>query len=299
MDDPTSRPAQAHPAPTARRRAGRHHAGRGDPRLAAEAAAAAEAGRPRPASARRTSPAVPAAPAAAAPRRSRRPPHRSMAAAPAVWEASGRAAAPAPAERLGEPRPRSRGPAPGYAFGGAGERLVAYIVDGLLIGALGDRRRSSWGCSVALVTPLLGVLIWFIVDADRRPSATSRGSGTGAGQTPGLELFGMRVVRDRDGGPVSVGAAILRLDRLLDRHPRLLPRVHLDLRRQAQALLARPHRRHGRHQAALTGSRLPRTPWTGRDLDDPARFRVGPERPPSGWYPRRAERWQSGRLRRS
>ena len=31
------------------------------------------------------------------------------------------------------------------------------------------------------------------------------------GQTPGMRLFGLRVVRDRDGGPISGGQAILRL----------------------------------------------------------------------------------------
>ena len=31
------------------------------------------------------------------------------------------------------------------------------------------------------------------------------------GQTPGMRLMAIRVVRDADGGPVSLGAAILRL----------------------------------------------------------------------------------------
>ena len=69
------------------------------------------------------------------------------------------------------------------------------------------------------------------------------------------------------------GPAILRLIGLLDRPCRVLHRRHLDLRRQAQARLAGPHRRHGRRRAC----RRPSTPPDAVGLTAPgARPR---------WYP--------------
>jgi uncharacterized RDD family membrane protein YckC len=100
------------------------------------------------------------------------------------------------------------GPAPGYAFGSPGERLVAYIVDNLVIGAiliLGFLVGVLL-LNVATILTVIVLLLTPIVCAAYFPWFWSRG-----GQTPGLRLFGLRVVRDRDGGPVSVGAATLRL----------------------------------------------------------------------------------------
>ncbi len=101
------------------------------------------------------------------------------------------------------------GPAPGYQFGGAGERLLAYIVDsliilGLLIVVL------LIGAVIFAALPGLAIVIWIVgclvVFLGYFPYFWVRN-----GQTPGLKLFQLHVVRDRDGGPVGVGSAILRL----------------------------------------------------------------------------------------
>jgi uncharacterized RDD family membrane protein YckC len=126
------------------------------------------------------------------------------------------AAAPPPASQWEAPE-YVAGPAPGYAFGGFGERLVAYIIDILITGA------------VIVVIAILGGLV--IAGG----AATDNGllAGTGLvvlvlalviiplayfpyfwardGQTPGMRALGLKVVRDADGGPISGGQAILRL----------------------------------------------------------------------------------------
>ena len=113
------------------------------------------------------------------------------------------------------------GPAPGLAFGGFGPRLLAYLVDTLiLVGVItvlvllvaipfarsaGNRVGSSLtpaeGIFVTLVILIvLGVMLGYF------PWFWTRG-----GATPGMKLMNLRVVRDSDGGPLSVGQAILRL----------------------------------------------------------------------------------------
>jgi uncharacterized RDD family membrane protein YckC len=113
--------------------------------------------------------------------------------------------------------PEPAGPAPGLAFGPAGPRLVAYIVDvviagiatliiwivlGIFIGlaAVG----GSEGGVIALA--LLGALATFVVSIAYFPFFWVRW-----GSTPGMRLFRLRVVRDRDGGPISGSQAVLRL----------------------------------------------------------------------------------------
>lgn len=109
------------------------------------------------------------------------------------------------------------GPAPGVRFAGHGGRLVAYIVDSIILSvvatvvaiALGVLTAafasagsdalavlSGIGIFVALIAVSLGYFPWF----------WARG-----GATPGMRLFRLRVVRDADGGPISGGQAILRL----------------------------------------------------------------------------------------
>jgi uncharacterized RDD family membrane protein YckC len=102
-------------------------------------------------------------------------------------------------------------------FGGAGERLVAYIVDILIVGIV-----------VTLIAVIGGAIL-----AGGAVSDSGFLAGTGAvilvfavvvvplayfpwfwarnGATPGMRMFGLQVVRDRDGGPISGGQAILRL----------------------------------------------------------------------------------------
>jgi len=117
----------------------------------------------------------------------------------------------------------TEGPAPGVAWAGYGERLVGYIIDGLILSViitilsllfiplfisgidLSDLENPTFSAgffaSVALFTVLAAIVgvVYF-------PFFWVRG-----GQTPGQRVFGIRVVRDQDGGPLSWGAAILRL----------------------------------------------------------------------------------------
>jgi uncharacterized RDD family membrane protein YckC len=115
------------------------------------------------------------------------------------------------------------GPAPGVEWAGYGERLVAYIVDGLILGAIfvvlsivliagiiggvdfSDPRNPQFG-GAAIGAVLLWLLAIFVVSILYFPFFWARG-----GQTPGMRAFGIRVVRDRDGGPIGWGSALLRL----------------------------------------------------------------------------------------
>ena len=117
--------------------------------------------------------------------------------------------------------PVQAGPAPGVEFAPHGARFFSYLIDAFIL------------------TIVLGVLIVVFVFASG-PTAPATPRGTGSfdnpgifaigvllalviafayfpffwargGQTPGMKPFGLYVVRDRDGGPVSAGMAILRL----------------------------------------------------------------------------------------
>ncbi len=109
------------------------------------------------------------------------------------------------------------GPAPGIRFAGYGARLVGYIIDVFLIGvvtvvlfiALGlvlAAFSSNSSDTAAGVTGLLGFLIILVVTLGYFPYFWSH-----SGQTPGMRVVRIRVVRDRDGGPVTAGQAVLRL----------------------------------------------------------------------------------------
>ena len=167
---------------------------------------------------------------AAATRRDGSPTHlRRPAAQPAVMWAT-------PTETVG--------PAPGIEFAPHGARLVAYILDSILVTIVvlafviiasavlfagttveGNRvtaverrrggRHSSSSCSSAIILAFL----YF-------PFFWARG-----GQTLGMKPFGLRVVRDRDGGRIGWGTALLRLVGLWIARRRLLARLHLDLHR--------------------------------------------------------------------
>ena len=109
------------------------------------------------------------------------------------------------------------GPAPGYEFGGPGERLIAYIVDVLITGCLvigiiilaglvvGAGAVGGSGL-LAGAGVLVIVVAVFVVPLAYFPYFWAR-----SGQTPGMKMFGLQVVRDSDGGPIGTGAAILRL----------------------------------------------------------------------------------------
>jgi uncharacterized RDD family membrane protein YckC len=100
------------------------------------------------------------------------------------------------------------GPAPGVEFATPGSRLVAYIVDVLIQFGLFIALLFATGILLAIFWPLgfvagLAATIFLFVYF---PYFWQK-----SGQTPGMKLMGIKVVRDKDGGPIGWGSAILRL----------------------------------------------------------------------------------------
>jgi uncharacterized RDD family membrane protein YckC len=98
-------------------------------------------------------------------------------------------------------------------FGGYGARLIAYVIDGVIltialfvlvfVAAIPAAASGSQGTNA--VTSL-AVLIVIVLSLAYFPFFWTR-----SGQTPGMRPFNLYVVRDRDGGRVSGGQAVLRL----------------------------------------------------------------------------------------
>jgi uncharacterized RDD family membrane protein YckC len=100
------------------------------------------------------------------------------------------------------------GPAAGIAFAGPGDRLIAYIVDVIIVTIL-TSLLAVLTFALAVTVPILVILPLIaivIVPLVYFPYYWSRD-----GQTPGMKMMDIRVVRDRDGGPITSGQAILRL----------------------------------------------------------------------------------------
>jgi uncharacterized RDD family membrane protein YckC len=157
---------------------------------------------PAPASETPGAPPAPAAPAAAP-------------AAPPAAVATTPAATPIPPAADSAPpywqsAPGPEGPAPGVYFADYGARIVAYIIDVILIGVVVGILMfvgilfSGGGNSGIVFTIMVGFSI--LVPLVYFPFFWQRD-----GQTPGMGVFGIRVVRDKDGGKVGWGSAILRL----------------------------------------------------------------------------------------
>jgi uncharacterized RDD family membrane protein YckC len=119
----------------------------------------------------------------------------------------------------------STGPAPGLDFAPHGPRLVAYLIDSVLLTAiLLVVILVPVGAVLALADPvpagvgrppddpllvgafILAVVLMFVVVFGYFPYFWARG-----GQTPGMRPFRLVIVRDRDGGPISPGVAFLRM----------------------------------------------------------------------------------------
>jgi len=115
------------------------------------------------------------------------------------------------------------GPAPGVEFAPHGSRILAYLLDSVLLFVLmiallvlglaagaGDLQTATdageavSGVTVAVFALL--VLAWLIIVFAYFPFFWARG-----GQTPGMRPFGLVIVRDQDGGRIGWGAAWLRL----------------------------------------------------------------------------------------
>jgi uncharacterized RDD family membrane protein YckC len=115
------------------------------------------------------------------------------------------------------------GPAPGIEFAPHGARLVAYILDSVLVTIIvlafvivasvvlfagttveGNQVTAVNGGAAGafFVILLIGIFLAFLYF----PFFWARG-----GQTLGMKPFGLRVVRDRDGGRIGWGTALLRL----------------------------------------------------------------------------------------
>jgi uncharacterized RDD family membrane protein YckC len=115
------------------------------------------------------------------------------------------------------------GPAPGIEFAPHGGRLVAYIIDSIIVSivvviiftigafALGSgatvegNQVTDISSGSAIIATIL-FLVGFLVALLYFPFFWARG-----GQTPGMRPFGLRVVRDSDGGTIGWGTALLRL----------------------------------------------------------------------------------------
>ena len=100
------------------------------------------------------------------------------------------------------------GPAPGVAFASPGSRLVAYIVDVIVTIAV-SIVLGIVGVALVFVLPILSIIPFlaiFIVSFVYFPYYWQR-----SGQTPGMRMMNIKVVRDSDGGPLTWGSAILRL----------------------------------------------------------------------------------------
>lgn len=112
---------------------------------------------------------------------------------------------PTPSWQAPEPE---EGPAPGVAFASPGARLVGYIVDILIQGVL--------FVVLAIATIVLGVVFFpLAILSALAIIALSVGYfpyfWVASGQTPGMAMMKIKVVRDADGGPITWGPAILRL----------------------------------------------------------------------------------------
>jgi uncharacterized RDD family membrane protein YckC len=130
-------------------------------------------------------------------------------------------ATPPPPVSWASPEPNV-GPAPGVEFAPHGGRFVAYLIDSIVISV------------IALVTILIGspVMLNGATIVDDKVTALGSGAVFGfligiigfaicvlyfpifwarGGQTLGMKPFSLRVVRDRDGGRIGWGTALLRL----------------------------------------------------------------------------------------
>jgi uncharacterized RDD family membrane protein YckC len=110
------------------------------------------------------------------------------------------------------------GPFPGLKFADHGKRLGSYILDVIFVTLV------TIGVAIALVV-LIGIFVSLGLDFLAVLSGISLFIAVFAvslvywpyfwvksGQTPGMKIAGgLRVVMDKDGGPITVGPAILRL----------------------------------------------------------------------------------------
>ncbi len=145
----------------------------------------------------------PASPPPAAPPVMEAPAPTPPVAAPVAWQAT--------------PMAGAAGPMPGVEFAPHGGRLIAYIVDGFIVGIAVTivaivltpflmAGASSDNTGALAATAFLYVFVVLLVSVSYFPFFWARG-----GQTPGMKIFGLRVVRDADGSRIGGATAIIRL----------------------------------------------------------------------------------------
>jgi uncharacterized RDD family membrane protein YckC len=137
------------------------------------------------------------------------PPQPPVASEPPQPPVASEPAPPAASWTAPEPTP---GPAPGVEFADPGARLVGYIIDIVITFVISIVLIIITGLLAATV-PILAIIPIVaipIVTIVYFPYFWSR-QGPNNGQTPGMKQMGIRVVRDSDGGPITIGPAILRL----------------------------------------------------------------------------------------
>jgi len=113
------------------------------------------------------------------------------------------------------------GPAPGLEYGGFGPRLIAYLIDVVIVGivvtvimllaiaigfASGDLVVGQAPGNGAVAPLIVGAVAVTVISISYFPWYWMHG-----GATPGMRMFGLRVVRDRDGGTISLGSAVARV----------------------------------------------------------------------------------------
>jgi uncharacterized RDD family membrane protein YckC len=126
----------------------------------------------------------------------------------------------APQSTSWEPPEPVAGPAPGVEFGDFGPRLVADLIDtqilvglwivftviwAIMMAGTGGFRPSGIDDGATALFILIVVVI-SVASLAYFPYFWAR-----SGATPGMKMMNLRVVRDVDGGPISVGQAVLRL----------------------------------------------------------------------------------------
>jgi uncharacterized RDD family membrane protein YckC len=109
------------------------------------------------------------------------------------------------------------GPAPGVKFAGAFARLIAYFIDGFITGAgvlvlwlvagsviaiAGEAGRGLIA-GIGFLIAFLGFLVIYFLYF---PYFWARD-----GQTPGMKVMHIKVVRDEDGGPIGMTTGFVRL----------------------------------------------------------------------------------------
>jgi uncharacterized RDD family membrane protein YckC len=109
------------------------------------------------------------------------------------------------------------GPAPGVKFAGFAQRLVGYLIDGVVVGVLVwvviivlgiivGVMGSAGADALAGISALIMVIAVLGISILYFPYFWQK-----SGQTPGMRVMRIKVVRDADGGPISWGPALIRL----------------------------------------------------------------------------------------